>query len=303
MLLSDPESRMTSLRTLLASVIDYAGLFPPAGLDMSSAVRNYHAYFSGKESWALGRFIVPVARLDEFSRAYKEIPTVISDRPWCLSALAGVDLHADRSAILQFNQSHKPAVVIDTVEMKTSTEEEIKGAKAVIPVEIETYFEIPIHSDPNELIDAIGVTRSRAKARTGGITPDAFPTSSDLLRFIHACTKAGVPFKATAGLHHPIRSVQRLTYENNAPTGMMFGFLNVFLTTAFIQAGMEITEAIHILEEQSLEAFIFSNDGVSWRTHRLTIGQLETVRARCAVSFGSCSFREPLDDLHVMNLL
>lgn len=294
---------MISLRTLLANVIDYAGLFPPAGLDMISAVRNYDAYFVGEESWALGRFIVPVARLDEFSRAYKEIPEVISERPWCLSVLGSDDPPADRSAILRFNQSHKPAVVIDTVEIKASTIGEIKKAKEVIPAEIETYFEIPIHTDPHELVDAIGATRSRAKARTGGITPDAFPKSSDLLRFIHTCTRAGVPFKATAGLHHPIRSMQKLTYENNAPTGMMFGFLNVFLTAAFVQAGMEIREAIHILEEQSSEAFTFGDDSIAWRTSKLTIEQLNAVRARCAVSFGSCSFREPLDDLRAMNLL
>ena len=29
---------MTALRALLAGVIDYAGLFPPAGLDMATAL-------------------------------------------------------------------------------------------------------------------------------------------------------------------------------------------------------------------------------------------------------------------------
>lgn len=294
---------MTSLRILLANVIDYAGLFPPAGLDMASAVRNYNAYFWGEESWALGRFIIPVIRLEEFSRAYKEVPKTIPDRPWCLSVLGTSDPDADRSAILQFNQSHRPTVIIDTVEIKSSTIGEIKKAKEFIPAEIETYFEIPIDRDPQELVDAIAAIHSRAKARTGGITPEAFPPSSNLLRFIHTCTRAGVPFKVTAGLHHPIRSMQKLTYEKNAPTGIMFGFLNVFLTAAFVQAGMEITEAIHILEEQSSEAFTFGDDSVAWRTSRLTIEQLSAVRARCAVSFGSCSFREPLDDLRAMNLL
>ena len=292
-----------SLRTLLTNIIDYAGLFPPAGLDMVSAVQNYRAYFSGEESWALGRFIVPVARLEEFSRAYKEISPSVSDRPWCLSVLASADLHADRSAILEFNRRHKPAAVIDTVEMKASTVDEIKKARTTTPSEIEIYFEIPIDTNPEGLVHAIGETQSRAKARTGGVTPDAFPQSSDLLRFIDTCTKAGVPFKATAGLHHPIRSMQKLTYEHDAPTGMMYGYLNVFLTVAFVQAGMEITEAIHILEEQSPEAFTFSDEGVSWREHRLTTTQLQAVRTRCAVSFGSCSFREPLDDLRAMNLL
>ena len=54
-----------ALRTLLAGLIDYAGLFPPASLDMAEAARNYEAYRAGPHSWALGRFIVPSARLNE----------------------------------------------------------------------------------------------------------------------------------------------------------------------------------------------------------------------------------------------
>jgi len=54
-----------ALRTLLAGSIDYAGLFPPASLEMAEAARNYEAYRSGPHSWALGRFILPSARLNE----------------------------------------------------------------------------------------------------------------------------------------------------------------------------------------------------------------------------------------------
>lgn len=52
---------MTMLRTLLIHAVDYAGLFPPAKLDMETAVRNYASYQEGEHSWALGRFIVPVS--------------------------------------------------------------------------------------------------------------------------------------------------------------------------------------------------------------------------------------------------
>ena len=54
------------------SVVDYAGLFPPAGLDMRAAVGNYARYAAGPWAWALGRFIVPVSRLEELERAHKE---------------------------------------------------------------------------------------------------------------------------------------------------------------------------------------------------------------------------------------
>ena len=74
---------------------------------------------------------------------------------------------------------------------------------------------------------------ARAKVRTGGVTEGAFPASHALARFIQSCADAGVPFKATAGLHHPLRGEYRLTYEPGSPHGMMFGFLNVFLAAAF----------------------------------------------------------------------
>ncbi|MDE3198309.1 MAG: hypothetical protein KGN84_18315 [Acidobacteriota bacterium] len=50
---------MTAIRLLLASAIDYAGMFPPAGLSLDKAVRNYRSYRDGPQSWALGRFVAP----------------------------------------------------------------------------------------------------------------------------------------------------------------------------------------------------------------------------------------------------
>jgi hypothetical protein len=54
-----------SLRVLLANLIDYAGLFPPAALPMEEAVRNYARYREGEHAWMLGKFVVPRASADE----------------------------------------------------------------------------------------------------------------------------------------------------------------------------------------------------------------------------------------------
>jgi len=56
---------MTAIETLLAGLIDYAGLYPPASLDMRTAARNYVSYQNGPHAFALGRFIVDIARTDE----------------------------------------------------------------------------------------------------------------------------------------------------------------------------------------------------------------------------------------------
>jgi hypothetical protein len=137
----------------------------------------------------------------------------------------------------------------------------------------------------------------RAKVRTGGLTEDAFPTLQQIAAFLRACKQQGVAFKATAGLHHPLRCVRSLTYEPNAPTGLMHGFINVFLAAAMLD------DAEAILEERDADAFAFDDDGVSWRNRRVSTETLEKLRSDCAISFGSCSFDEPIDDLRALHWL
>ncbi|MEP7271452.1 MAG: hypothetical protein ABI882_08090 [Acidobacteriota bacterium] len=110
-------------------------------------------------------------------------------------------------------------------------------------------MEIPISRDPQELIAEIAKEGGRAKVRSGGISQEAFPSSSELARFMTRCSEAKTAFKATAGLHHPVRSVRRLTYEPDSPFGVMHGFLNVFLAAAWIDNGMDAEQAIELLEE------------------------------------------------------
>ena len=143
----------------------------------------------------------------------------------------------------------------------------------------------------------------RAKIRTGGETADKFPALENVVGFIRLCAAANVPFKATAGLHHPLRSVHRFTYQPDSPSGVMHGFVNIFLAAAFVRAGMETKLAVQLLEEQSADAFHFSADGVDWRQHRLSQREIAAARRSFAVSFGSCSFTEPIDDLKSLRLL
>jgi hypothetical protein len=153
------------------------------------------------------------------------------------------------------------------------------------------------------LIAAIAANKLRAKIRTGGVVPEAFPHSEQVARFIRECYAASAGFKATAGLHHPLRSERALTYEENSPRGVMHGFLNVFLTAVLQYNGLTRGDALAILGAQSLAGVTFDDDGIAWKDYRVTLGEVTTVRRRFAVAFGSCSFREPVDDLIQMGLL
>ncbi|HZE73801.1 MAG TPA: hypothetical protein VE091_00725 [Gemmatimonadales bacterium] len=292
---------MRSIRTLLHGLIDYAGLFPPAGLDLPTAAANYASYRASDVYWALGRFVVPVARLGELE-ASGAMPLQPGGAPWKITALAGSDLAGDLTEIARFNRHQSGCAVADTIELKAGTADAITDALRTIEGQLHAFVEIPIEEDPAPLIDTLAKSDGRAKVRTGGVTPDRFPEPLHLLRFIRRCVDANLPFKATAGLHHPLGGAYRLTYEAGSACSAMFGFLNVFLVAAFLQHGMANGDALELLEESSPTGFHFDQEGVAWRSHRLDAVELRHGR-RLALAFGSCSFLEPIDDLRAMRLL
>jgi hypothetical protein len=298
--------RMSSIHILLRNSIDYAGLFPPAGLDMDAAVDNYHRYRAGAAAWALGRFILPASRLAQFEAAAGDrLSGTSAGQPWLLSVLAGTDLAGELKQVAEFNQRHAKsrAARIDAVEAKATSPEAVQETMHLMPRDLQAYIEIPVDRDPAGLLAAIGQTGGRAKVRTGGVTRDGFPTTSDLLRFLQSCKGARVPFKATAGLHHPLRAEYPLTYEPDSLTGTMFGFLNLFLAAAFLAEGLDESNATRVLEEKSPVAFEFGQRGVSWQSHRVGPAALARARQDVIVSFGSCSFTEPIEELQALNLL
>jgi len=143
---------------------------------------------------------------------------------------------------------------------------------------------------------------ARAKVRTGGVTADAFPSAKQLARFIKRCVERRVAFKATAGLHHPLRAEYRLTYDDGAQRATMFGFLNVFLAAALARAGSSEADLVPMLEERDPASVHFGEDVVEWRGKVIDAETLRLTRSRVAVSFGSCSFREPVDELAALRL-
>jgi hypothetical protein len=300
---------MKAIRILLEGAIDYAGLFPPASLDMHAAVRNYATYLAGPHAALLGRFLVPVKRLGEFEDAAAALlPRGNPVYPWYLSAIGSGNLMTDLEEIIDFNLFHARdenagAAVVDTLELKVETVENIQRAMYLSPRSLAAYFEIPIATDPTGLLKAIGASRARAKVRAGGVVRSAFPALEHLARFICLCAEMRVQFKATAGLHHPLRGEYKLTYEKNADTGTMNGFLNLLLATAFARFDYSPEEIRALLAETSPTTFSFDDDGAQWRRQRLTLEQLELARKQIVTAMGSCSFDEPITELQALNLL
>jgi hypothetical protein len=249
-----------ALEALLKSVFDYAGLFPPAGLPMQQVADNFSQYRSGSFSWMLRRLVVREADLDK----------VASELDPHLAVLSEQDCKRG-SAI----ESARPFV-------------------AGKPV----YCEVP--TGQLEQLELVQQTGCFAKIRTGGLKPEAIPSCGDVAMFILACADRKLPFKATAGLHHPIRASHPLTYEAGAPQAVMHGFLNVLLAAAFAWHGERNIEGI--LAETDSMAFDFTAQA-RWRDKSLSCDQVSEARLHFIHSIGSCSFDEPVNELQGLGLL
>ncbi len=295
---------MASVRSLLHGAIDYAGLYPPAALSMSEAVINYAMYRNSNYNWMLGRFVVGVERLAEFYENAADFISRDVSSAWRIAVVAGEDLFESIRAVEDFNAANGPHAVCDSIEVKTVTAYQVETVSAALPRGVTAYFEIEPKEDFVDLITAVSVAGQRAKLRTGGITAAAFPSSASIVRFVLICTAANVPFKATAGLHHPIRCFRPLTYAANSVKGTMHGFLNLFLMTGFARESFRRSFLEDVMEDEFEEVFEFEPASVKWRDEFvLTLNQIERLRTYGIQSFGSCSFDEPIADLQSLGVL
>ncbi len=295
-----------SARCLLAGAVDYAGLFPPSAVSMPEAVINFAMYRNSNYNWMLGRFVVGVDRLREFQETAADfISRDAVDGAWRIAVVAGDDLFETLRVVEDFNFANSPGAVCDSVEMKTVTDFQIKTVSASLPTGVSAFFEIDPRVDGfQELISSVAATGQRAKIRTGGVVPEAFPTSGQIVSFVEACTAANVPFKATAGLHHPIRCFRPLTYAVNSAKGTMHGFLNLFLMTGFARESFRRSLLESLMEDEFEEVFEFSETGIKWRNEfELNLHEIELLRRSGVQSFGSCSFDEPIADLQALGIL
>lgn len=294
------ESHRGPLRALLEGLLDYAGLFPPAGLPMADTVINFAAYQRRPDSWALGRLVVPAARLPEFETALADLSdTERLGTRWPLSALVGPDWDGDLGRVRAFNERHVhggPQVV--ALEGRTTSVEAIHALTEAGNPEFERYCELPLDARLEQLVIAVRDAGASAKIRTGGITAPEFPAPEELLGFLRVCALARVPFKATAGLHHLLRGAAPLTYAADSPSATMYGYLNLLLAAAVLWAGRPESEARRLLVTTSSEGLDLHGDralrlsGVS-----LSVEEIRRCRQEFALAIGSCSFTEPMAEI------
>lgn len=292
------------MRAVFAEIVDYAGLFPPATSTMVEAVGHFRDYRNSADQWMLGRFVVTASRLPELASTIAQLPTSASvAAPWRVTAVMGTAIAEELARIEDFNgRWAAKGILVDSVECRASTPSQVSAIGAAIPSSYRRHLEVPIAGPYDDLVLAMKDACLFAKVRTGGVVPELFPAPTDLMAFLAAVTRAAVPFKATAGLHHPIRGEYRLTYAPDAPRGLMYGFVNLLLATALLVRGEPAGQAQALLVDSDARHFTRDPAGMVWSDQHFTVEELAATRASAFLGFGSCSFREPVDELQQRGL-
>ncbi len=278
---------MSSFHALMKHAIDYAGLYPPASLALTTTLSNYAAYRESERGWALGRLILPAAALAEFEER-------ADTTNWPVSVVLGPDVEGDARLVAKCRR------VYDMFECKLSHVERVAPILQALPEGAMVFFEVNAQSSNTpagvEMIKAIGKAGAAAKLRMGSLVAEDIPGAELVAGFISVCARNAVPLKATAGLHHPVRAEHALTYAENAPRGTMHGFMNLMIASALLFSGRSARLACEALQEEDVRAFAIDEKEVRWRSYAFASAEIATMRHEFLLGFGSCSFTEPMDD-------
>lgn len=310
-------------QALTDGLIDYAGLFPPAGLPMAKAIENFASYLRGPLAPMLGRFICPAARLGELTKAGQMLmpgtyatsgyPEMAGDgEPWRVSAIvphgSATPLDESLEHIRDFNHRHEDQsqglAIVDAIETPLKAVADVDALLDAVPEQLAIAMEVPVMgadgspADIRGYIAALAGTGAAAKIRCGGVTEAAMLPARPIIQFFQACRTAGVAFKCTAGLHHALPGRYPLTYEANAPMGPMPGFVNVFVAAILIgERAIDEPTALELMADTDGRSFVLSDGHLGWKTHTVPVATAAEQRARFALSYGSCSFEEPTGEL------
>jgi len=238
-------------------------------------------------------------------------------------------LHEDLADIARFRDGRKTRVEVDVLEVRLPCD----LLKSPLPVTVEHPFvtaarciqevgppALSVYFEPSnvlegrktlgDLFDALAhynqffaksfprTGKIGFKLRSGGLQASDFPSTDEVAFVISACRDAEVPLKFTAGLHHPDR------HFDAALQMKMHGFLNLFAAGVFAWA-RKLNESmlLRIIEDENPEHFIFASDTLQWNDWQVTASDIAAARRQSVISFGSCSFDEPRDDLRSLGLI
>jgi hypothetical protein len=265
-------------RALLGSLIDHAALFPPASMDMPDAIAADRAARATEHAWILDRFIVPASKLGELPREAPRLSVVLDGGEGDLEAV---------------HEARISGRIVELVEARVDPEwipDTQRLVEAKLGDGVRAFWELPPSRALAGEVAAVREARAGAKIRCGGAA--GVPPVAGVAAFVAACRDAGVPFKATAGLHHAVRA------------DGAHGFLNLLAAAVFAHSeGLPAEQLEPLLAEEDPAAFAIDADGLAVHGYRARLAAIEEARRDLFLAYGSCSFSEPVEDLTALGVL
>lgn len=287
------------MHSVFNKMIDFAGLFPPASLSMDEAMLKYAEHRGSTDRQMLARFVVAARRLhdltDAAGRTRIRPPTF---DPWPLAVVIGTN-HVEDLARIERLRATKigKSFRVDAVEARVHNVGEVSVVTERFRTDWDIFLELSHDADFAAMVPALRDAGAGAKIRTGGVSPESFPTPEQLASFLMAVYEYAVPWKATAGLHHLFTRDYRLTYDPDSPRHEMFGYLNLIFAATAVRYGANHETAVAILTDRTHEAFRRGYDYIGWREWMVSYEHIRNARINGFQGFGSCSFREPVDEM------
>lgn len=323
------EQPFESVELFCRNLIDYAGLFPPAKLNLNEAFENFVNYKNGKYNWMLSNFICPVKKLPEITQLISE--KFADERKIKISILGrgGHDVDDfkknffDDIAVWKEFLNYFPFRVFTNIfEIRFPDDLNLENDPKKISdfidfisdyvgsnITHEVFIYLEGHQGKDwrknnkAMIRGIEMHNLKKfdcgyKLRTGGMETYSFPPVEKVTLCIRECLDTQTRLKFTAGLHHPLRH-----YFDELKT-MMHGFLNIF-AAGIIAMRHNISDygLNEILSDENPDNFVFQNDSFSWKDWNVSSEDIRLARENLVVSYGSCSFDEPIEDLKAIGLL
>ena len=265
---------------LFDGLLDDAAVYPPGSLPLAQAVPAHLEHIAAGHRSTVGPFVLGVRELPELA----ELTAHLQPGTFELSAISPLEQLDETVRLVAATPAWRLVALEVTVSAGMAADEAVQRVRHVAPAGVTVFVEIPRDERRDELIAALAGTGIAAKLRTGGVRADLYPDEDELAAAIIALVSQGVPFKATAGLHHAVRNTDPETgFEQH-------GFLNLMLATARARSGAglaEVREALALRDGQQLASQLPGAAGIR----------------DSFVSFGTCSIQEPVDELVGLGLL
>ncbi|MGA7304458.1 MAG: hypothetical protein WBW88_06270, partial [Rhodothermales bacterium] len=284
------------------------------------AVSTYARHLDSDHAWMVSRFVCPVARLDAFATEGRK--SLERFAPVRLAGLAS-SMH-DMTAMMRVAAADAARVKsfekegwgrVDILEVRLP-DDLIDGDPSAISLALDRYegtlrfggmklkrifYEVGRTATWKDRVERLapacsGVEHRGFKIRCGGVMPAAYPSVEEVSDAIAICARLRVPYKATAGLHHPVR------HEHPESGITQHGFVNLFAAGLF--ASEVDTERLKwLIDDRDLRHFDFADDHLSWGGFEIPVSAVAEVRRSFAISYGSCDIDEPVEDLRSAGLL